>query len=171
MQYVIRTVPIYQYYVNPYHSYIIIDGSLLKHFEFFTAVLIWKSQSPWPTLRRALYDYYLAYTGSYAGVSNGLTTITIYSKHNNVDNNNTNNKKKNKEYEMKNNNEKTNSDDNICDDSNNTTNQLGMKTTSSLPIIFNPQTRQISLIHLSMLKFFYSDTFFIINKGVVPGYN
>ena len=170
----------------------LIDGFLLRQFEFYTAVFIWKSQSPWPTLRGALYDYYLDYTGSYAGVSSGLTTTTIYNNNkvdddnnSNVDNNNSNNNNNiGNSDNMNSNDEQTNCDNNICDDNNNIVNKLGMKTTSSLQIIFNPQTRQVSLVNRSPTTatnisiyveitylngiIFYSDTFFI-NKGVVPG--
>ena len=37
-----------------------------------TGVLVWKSQAPWPTLRGALYDYYLAPTGGFYGARAAL---------------------------------------------------------------------------------------------------
>ena len=39
------------------------EGYRLHMWEFYNAVLFWKSQSPWPALRGALYDYYLDITG------------------------------------------------------------------------------------------------------------
>lgn len=41
-------------------------------FKWYTAVLFWKSQSPWPSLRGGLYDYFLAVTGGYYGVRAAL---------------------------------------------------------------------------------------------------
>lgn len=43
-----------------------------KMFEWYTAVLFWKSQSPWPSLRGGLYDWYLGMTGGYYGVRAAL---------------------------------------------------------------------------------------------------
>ena len=42
--------------------------------EWYTAVLMWKSQSPWPALRGSLYDYYLEQSGGYWGVRHALST-------------------------------------------------------------------------------------------------
>jgi hypothetical protein len=41
-------------------------------FEWYSAVLFWKSQSPWPALRGGLYDWYLGVTGGYYGVRAAL---------------------------------------------------------------------------------------------------
>jgi hypothetical protein len=41
-------------------------------FEWYTAVIMWKSQSPWPALRGGLYDWYLAQTGGFYGVRSAL---------------------------------------------------------------------------------------------------
>ena len=41
-------------------------------FKWYTAVLFWKSQSPWPALRGGLYDYYLGVTGGFYGVRAAL---------------------------------------------------------------------------------------------------
>ena len=38
----------------------------------YTAVIFWKSQSPWPSLRGALYDSYLATTGGFWGARAAL---------------------------------------------------------------------------------------------------
>jgi hypothetical protein len=40
---------------------------------YYTAMIMWKSQSPWPTLRGALYDSYLEHTGGYWGVRSANT--------------------------------------------------------------------------------------------------
>lgn len=48
------------------------EGYRLHQSEWYSAVLFWKSQSPWPALRGALYDYYLAQTGGYFGVRRAL---------------------------------------------------------------------------------------------------
>ena len=37
-------------------------------FEWYTAVIFWKSQTPWPSLRGGFYDWYLQTTGGYWGV-------------------------------------------------------------------------------------------------------
>lgn len=42
-------------------------------FEWYTAVLFWKSQSPWPSLRGGLYDWFLGMTGGYYGVRAALS--------------------------------------------------------------------------------------------------
>lgn len=41
-------------------------------FEYTAAVILWKSQSPWPSLRGFLYDWYLEATGSLRGVRAAL---------------------------------------------------------------------------------------------------
>ena len=46
----------------------LVESYLLHQWEYYSAVFFWKSQSPWPTLRGALYDYYLDQTGGYWGV-------------------------------------------------------------------------------------------------------
>lgn len=48
------------------------EGFSLYQWRNYSAVLLWKSQSPWPALRGALYDYYLDYTGGFWGVRNAL---------------------------------------------------------------------------------------------------
>jgi hypothetical protein len=40
--------------------------------KYYTAVLMWKSQSPWPVLRGSFYDNYMAMTGGYWGVKRAL---------------------------------------------------------------------------------------------------
>ena len=55
-------------------------GGFVSHmFEYTTSVILWKSQSPWPSLRGFLYDYFLESTGTFRGVqaslSNSLTVI------------------------------------------------------------------------------------------------
>jgi len=53
------------------------EGFAGKAFIWYGAVIMWKSQSPWPALRGALYDSFLATTGGFWGTrratSNGLT--------------------------------------------------------------------------------------------------
>jgi len=44
------------------------EGYSLHQWRYYAAVVFWKSQSPWPTLRGALYDYYLDYTAGFWGV-------------------------------------------------------------------------------------------------------
>jgi len=44
----------------------------LRKWIWYTAVLFWKSQSPWPSLRGGLYDWYLGVTGGYYGVRAAL---------------------------------------------------------------------------------------------------
>ena len=44
------------------------EGYSLYQWRYYSAVVFWKSQSPWPTLRGALYDYYLDSTGGFWGV-------------------------------------------------------------------------------------------------------
>eukprot|EP01052_Picozoa_sp_SAG31_P036163 SAG31_NODE_4473_length_3203_cov_2.743557_1_plen_330_part_00 len=43
----------------------------------YTAVIMWKSQSPWPALRGALYDSYLATTGGFWGTQAALQPIHL----------------------------------------------------------------------------------------------
>ena len=44
------------------------EGFRHHAFEYYSAVVFWKSQSPWPALRGAFYDSYLAQTGGFYGV-------------------------------------------------------------------------------------------------------
>jgi mannosylglycoprotein endo-beta-mannosidase len=53
------------------------EGYRLHQWEYYSAVLMWKSQSPWPTLRGALYDYYLDQTGGFFGVRKALGYTTL----------------------------------------------------------------------------------------------
>lgn len=48
------------------------EGYQGRMWQWYTAVLFWKSQSPWPSLRGGLYDYYLGMTGGYYGVKTAL---------------------------------------------------------------------------------------------------
>ena len=50
----------------------LIEGYIIQQYIYYTAVYVWKSQSPWPTLRGALYDYYLDSTGGYWGIHSVL---------------------------------------------------------------------------------------------------
>ena len=43
-------------------------GFISHAFEYTTAVIMWKTQSPWPSLRGFLYDWYLETTGALRGV-------------------------------------------------------------------------------------------------------
>jgi len=43
-------------------------GFISHIFEYTSAFVIWKTQSPWPTLRGFLYDWWLEMTGSFVGV-------------------------------------------------------------------------------------------------------
>ena len=44
------------------------EGFYNGMFQWYTGMIMWKSQGPWPGLRGALYDYYLSQTGGYYGV-------------------------------------------------------------------------------------------------------
>jgi len=48
------------------------EGYQVHQWIYYAAVLMWKSQSPWPVLRGALYDYYQEQTGGYFGVQAAL---------------------------------------------------------------------------------------------------
>ncbi|KAL7563357.1 hypothetical protein ACA910_014197 [Epithemia clementina (nom. ined.)] len=48
-------------------------NAFISHaFEYTTAVILWKSQSPWPSLRGFLYDWYLESTGTLYGTRAAL---------------------------------------------------------------------------------------------------
>lgn len=93
------------------------EGFSLFQWRYYSAVLLWKSQSPWPALRGALYDYYLDYTGGYWGVRNALS---MYST---------------EDICM------GTSSSTVCVDS------LGMISSAGLHAMFNPTTRQVSVIN------------------------
>merc|ERR1719487_3041493 len=42
--------------------------------KYYSGVLMWKSQSPWPSLRGFLYDWYLHPTGGFYGVRAAVGT-------------------------------------------------------------------------------------------------
>lgn len=48
------------------------NGFISHAFDYTTAVVMWKSQSPWPSLRGFLYDWYLETTGTLRGVRAAL---------------------------------------------------------------------------------------------------
>lgn len=48
------------------------DGFVSHMFEYTTGVVFWKTQSPWPSFRGFLYDWYLESTGALRGVQSSL---------------------------------------------------------------------------------------------------
>ena len=50
----------------------LINGFVRHSFEYTTAVILWKTQSPWPALRGFLYDWYLESTGTLRGTRAAL---------------------------------------------------------------------------------------------------
>jgi mannosylglycoprotein endo-beta-mannosidase len=48
------------------------NGFISHIFEYTTTVIMWKTQSPWPSLRGFLYDWYLETTGALRGVRASL---------------------------------------------------------------------------------------------------
>jgi mannosylglycoprotein endo-beta-mannosidase len=50
------------------------NGFISHVFEYTTAVIMWKTQSPWPSLRGFLYDWYLETTGALRGVRASLSS-------------------------------------------------------------------------------------------------
>jgi mannosylglycoprotein endo-beta-mannosidase len=50
------------------------EGFQTFMWEYYSAVIMWKSQSPWPVLRGAFYDSWLKQTGGYWGVQRALRT-------------------------------------------------------------------------------------------------
>jgi mannosylglycoprotein endo-beta-mannosidase len=58
--------------MQQYHC--LFEGFQQFMFQYYTAVIMWKSQSPWPVLRGALYDSYLSQTGGYWGVRRALAS-------------------------------------------------------------------------------------------------
>eukprot|EP00980_Cylindrotheca_fusiformis_P019309 scaffold6632_cov102-Cylindrotheca_fusiformis.AAC.4 len=57
----------------------------LRMWEWYSAVLFWKSQSPWPSLRGGLYDWYLDVTGGYYGVRAALVGGSVHGQMNLAD--------------------------------------------------------------------------------------
>lgn len=54
------------------------EGYLSHIMEYTSAVIMWKTQSPWPSLRGFLYDWYLETTGALRGVRAALEkTVSI----------------------------------------------------------------------------------------------
>ena len=49
------------------------EGFSSHQWTYYAAVLMWKSSSPWPALRGALYDYYLRQTGGFYGIRKALS--------------------------------------------------------------------------------------------------
>ena len=59
-------------------------GFLSHTFEYTSAVLLWKTQSPWPSLRGFLYDWWLESTGTFRGVKAALhqsVSVTFDPRH------------------------------------------------------------------------------------------
>jgi len=55
------------------HYQYLFTGFISHIFEYTTAIILWKSQSPWPALRGFLYDWYLESTGTLRGVRAALS--------------------------------------------------------------------------------------------------
>ena len=54
------------------------EGFRHHAFSYYSAVIFWKSQSPWPALRGAFYDSYLDTTGGFWGVHNPTLSFLCY---------------------------------------------------------------------------------------------
>lgn len=50
------------------------NGFISRIFNFTSGVVIWKTQSPWPSMRGFLYDWYLESTGMLTGVRSALAS-------------------------------------------------------------------------------------------------
>ena len=50
------------------------NGFISRMFKYTSAVVIWKTQSPWPSMRGFLYDWYLESTGMMTGVRSALSS-------------------------------------------------------------------------------------------------
>jgi mannosylglycoprotein endo-beta-mannosidase len=48
------------------------NGYISRLFNYTSAVIMWKTQTPWPSLRGFLYDWYLESTGALIGVRSAL---------------------------------------------------------------------------------------------------
>jgi mannosylglycoprotein endo-beta-mannosidase len=57
------------------------EGYRLHQWKYYNAVIMWKSQSPWPTFRGALYDYYLEQTGGFFGVKKAHGSVELGGLH------------------------------------------------------------------------------------------
>ena len=57
---------------------LLIESFAAHLFEWYAAVYIWKTQSPWPSLRGYLYDYWLEANGNWRGarMGNRMRTLT-----------------------------------------------------------------------------------------------
>ncbi|GAB5353908.1 hypothetical protein AAMO2058_000074500 [Amorphochlora amoebiformis] len=59
----------YRAQLAQYQQYkLLYEGFTERMWSRYSAVIFWKSQSPWPAFRGAFYDWYLAQTGGYFGV-------------------------------------------------------------------------------------------------------
>jgi len=56
----------------------LLEGFRLQQWRYYSAVLLWKAQSPWPTLRGALYDSFLEPTGGLFGARAALSQELFY---------------------------------------------------------------------------------------------
>lgn len=48
-----------------------------KMWEWYSGMLVWKTQNPWTALRGSFYDYYLDYEGGYFGYKHGAAPVHI----------------------------------------------------------------------------------------------
>jgi mannosylglycoprotein endo-beta-mannosidase len=55
----------------------LIEGWNSQMWEWYTGVLIWKSQNPWTCLRGQMYDWYLDQTGGFFGVRHAAEPVHI----------------------------------------------------------------------------------------------
>jgi mannosylglycoprotein endo-beta-mannosidase len=58
----------------------LVEGFMLHQWKFYSAVILWKSQSPWPALRGALYDYYLDTNGAFWGVRAATRSASLHAQ-------------------------------------------------------------------------------------------
>jgi hypothetical protein len=55
----------------------LIEGHNAHVWQWYTAVIIWKTQTPWPALRGFMYDWYGEVTGGYFGVKRACEPVHI----------------------------------------------------------------------------------------------
>ena len=55
-----------------------IEGFTSHMWEWYTGVMIWKTQNPWTAMRGQMYDYYLDQNGGLYGLHEGSEAIHVF---------------------------------------------------------------------------------------------
>ena len=55
----------------------LVEGHTSHMWDWYTGLLVWKSQNPWPALKGQFYDWYLDQNAGYYGYKHGAAPLHL----------------------------------------------------------------------------------------------